>query len=342
MKEADLILGLFYSDENNLIFDNIKFSEMLTEENKNHINMLPYKFLGPLFLTAASSEESWRIGFIELSLSLRTERTYDIDIIQSFFSLNSSIESEEGLLTHLFALIGSPHTEDVKILHDKLIKFIHPSIIQGKIVSESILGSDFKFRQFINEELNRGLNLIEYSLGSARKMYRKEQQNYYCVGLIERTISKDSKTIYLYTFDKDDPLRKHALSLIPSYYIMVILADYYENLVEETLNAFGKTSVYPNIRTIRLHYKEKHAFYKEEFNVENNIKKSYGVILVPESMDVEEAHNLSFYKRNLRFILDGNKGLTEIMRSINPHFKFEKWCTATDEDLNKIRQCFDD
>ena len=56
MKSSEIVLGIFYSDENNLIFDNIKFSESLSENSINQIKMLPYKFLGPIFLTAASGK----------------------------------------------------------------------------------------------------------------------------------------------------------------------------------------------------------------------------------------------------------------------------------------------
>ena len=70
MYNNERILGLFYSDKDNLIFDKIKFSEDLSEENKNNLDMVSYKFLGPIFLTTASNnEENWKIELIESSLS---------------------------------------------------------------------------------------------------------------------------------------------------------------------------------------------------------------------------------------------------------------------------------
>ena len=52
MKEADLILGLFYFDENNIVFDNIKLSkgilENLPEINRFQLKMLSLRFLKPL------------------------------------------------------------------------------------------------------------------------------------------------------------------------------------------------------------------------------------------------------------------------------------------------------
>ncbi|MFX1257284.1 MAG: hypothetical protein ACFFAN_05470 [Promethearchaeota archaeon] len=344
MTEEKLILGLFFSDENNLIFDNIKFSEDLLEENVENLKILSYKFLGPLFLTAASvsvdSGENWRIEYIESSLSLQRGKIADVDIIQSFFNLNSSINYEEGT-TYLSALIGSPHTEDLKMIYKKLVRYIHPSIIQGRIVQESILGGEFQFKKFIREELNRGLNLIEYSLGSSRKMYWEEQQKYYCIALIERKISNDLKSSFLYTFDKDDPFRKHLSAFIPSYYITAILPDYYDNLVKETLEAFGKKGITPNVRTIRLSAQDKHAIYLEEFITEKDTKTSYGVMLIPENELIEDAKNISFFKRNLRLILDANKDLIEITRKINPKFDFEKWGTSSDRELEEIRSCLD-
>jgi len=344
MEESDFILGLFFSDENNLIYDNIKLSEELPEENKNRLKMLSYKFLGPIFLTSAErSEEGWKIDFIEASLSLKKGLTRNVDILQSFFNINSTLCSEEGLPTHISALIGSPHTEDVKILHDKLVQYIHPVILQGKLVLESVLGSDFKFSDFIKKELKRGINLLEFSLGKARKMYWEEQQQYYCLGIIERVIERGiKKTSNLYTFNKDDPLRKLSLDFIPSFYTIAILPDYYESLINETLELFNRKSIFSNISVIELSNQNKNIFYFEEFNVENDIKKSYGAILVPNFGIPDEAKNISFYRRNLRNILDLNKDDPfEIIVKINPNFKSDKWCTKSEEDLTKISECFD-
>ena len=51
----NIILGLFFADEDNLVFDNIKYSDKFTDMKINDIKMLSYKFLGPVFLTAAIS-----------------------------------------------------------------------------------------------------------------------------------------------------------------------------------------------------------------------------------------------------------------------------------------------
>lgn len=340
--DTEIVLGLFYSDENNLIFDNIKFSENLSENSINQLKMLPYKFFGPVFLTAASGKENWEINLIESSLSLLRKRNYDADIIQTFFSLNSSKELAEDQTTHLFALVGSPHTEDVKLLYDKLVKYIHPSIIQGKLVQEKMINDEFQFKKFIKSELIRGLNLIDYSLGASRRIYWEEQQKYFCIGMIERIFENGSKSSNFYTFDKDNPLRKHVLPFIPSFYIFTILPDYYENLIDETLKTFDKTGIYPHIRRIELKSQEKQAIYMEEFKEEKDVRKSYGVILIPEGQTVKEGDSITYYKRNLRDILDGHKDLSEVLKKLNPQFKNEKWCTSTDEDLNKIRACFDD
>ena len=127
MNNDERILGLFYSDSDNLIFDKIKLSEDLSEESKNNIDMVSYKFLGPVFLTTASNnEENWKIELIESSLSHYQGKISDV--LQSFFSLNSSVNSGDGV-TNLFALIGSSYTEDIKDINDILANYIHPSIM---------------------------------------------------------------------------------------------------------------------------------------------------------------------------------------------------------------------
>ncbi|MFW9874070.1 MAG: hypothetical protein ACFFG0_13260 [Candidatus Thorarchaeota archaeon] len=54
MNDEEIILGLFYADEDTLVFDNIKCSDDFSEEKRNELKMLSFKFLGPVFLTAAS------------------------------------------------------------------------------------------------------------------------------------------------------------------------------------------------------------------------------------------------------------------------------------------------
>ena len=175
-----------------------------------------------------------------------------------------------------------------------------------------------------------------------RKMYWEEQQKYYCVGVIERIITDEgAKISHLFTFNEDDLLRKQLLSYTPSYYIAAIIPDYYENLINETLKLFNITTVYPNVRTIKLSQQDKHMIYVEEYLIENSSKKSYGCILIPENEFTDNNNNLSFYKRNLRFILDEHKNPIEIIHSLNPRISDEKWCTSSDEDLNKIRSCLD-
>ncbi|MHA1488135.1 MAG: hypothetical protein ACTSRI_00355 [Promethearchaeota archaeon] len=359
MKSVSSIVGLFFSDEINLVYENIKFSGDLSPEKKEKLKILPFKFLGPLFLTAASTKEkNWKIEVIESSLSQYQETTIDVDVTQSFFNLNSSIESEDGK-TNLFALIGSPYTEDIKVIYDKIVNYIHPSIIQGKIVNESFLGGDFSFKDFIEAELIRGVNLIERSLGSSRKIYSNSffsSQKFYCVGFMERKKSDNIRESYLYTCDFDDPLKNIYLNYVPSYYMLAILPDYYENRIIETLSLLNKTTIFPNIRAIRMSYEEKKVIYLEEFLMEKNIKKSYGVILIPDNKNLADLlqetglygggspqmETMSFYKKKLRQILDKNKNLEETIVEINPNFDpFKKWKTDTEEGLSKIKNLLD-
>lgn len=282
MKNESYLLGLFYADEDNLVFDKVKFSENLNEERIEALKMLSFRFLGPVFLTAAIQSEignNWQIKFIEASLSILNTDVNEVDVLQSFFNLNSSIETLEGT-TNLFAMISSPFTEDVKLIYDEISEYIHPSIIQGKVVNENLLGRRFNFERFIADELQRGINLIEYSLGSFRKAYWEEKQEYYCVGFLERKTGKNIRVSNLYTFDKDDSRRKKYLNLIPSYYVMSILPDYYEHLISETLELYNKKGLYPNIRMIKLSYEDRKVVYLEEYIFEEEIFKSYGVILV--------------------------------------------------------------
>ncbi|MBD3254346.1 MAG: hypothetical protein GF383_04595 [Candidatus Lokiarchaeota archaeon] len=341
MEDSDIILGLFYANELNLVHDNIKFSEKLSDDNINQLKMLSFKFLGPVFLTSSAGEgKSWKIEFIESSLSLHQDLSFSRDVIQSFFSLNSSIETKDGL-TNLFALIGSPYTEDTNSIYQKMLTYIHPCILQGEITQKAQLGDEFKFSRFIRDELNRGRSLIEYSLGSTRKIYWEEQSKYICVGIIERLIGKDNKQTHLYTFDKDSPMRRKVLDHIPSYYIMSILPDYYESLIQETLSLFDKKTVYPNLRTIRLSFKQNKVLYLEEYIKENNLKRSYGVIMIPECEICKELRRLSDFKKNIRLILDGNRNPVEIFKKINPHISLDRWGCITDENLNNIQRELD-
>ncbi len=340
MNNINAILGLFFADENEMVYDKIKISEGLTEERENDLKMLSFKYLGPVFLTEMCNKGNpWNIDFVESALMLQDQGSYEKSF-QSFFNINSSSETIDGRV-NLSALIASLYTEDIKEIADELREYIFPAINQGKIVEENFLGSRFKHSKFIHRELTRGLNLIEYSLGSSRKVYWEEQHNYYCVGLIERIVSKYDKTSFLLTFDKDNLLRKKCLEFIPSYYIMAILPDYYEKLIDETLKLFNVTTISPNIRLIKLHSFEKKLIYLEEYVVEKNIKKSYGVILIEDAEGFNDLNKISFYKKNLRLILDGVKDVHEIMPKINPNLSFKRWDTLSNESLNDLEANLD-
>lgn len=341
MEDNNFILGIFYSDENNLVYENIEFSENLSEENKSQLRMIPFKFLGPIFLTASDKvSENWKINFIESTLSLYQESPIKTSVIQSFFSLNSSIYFEEGI-TNLFILIGSPYTEDVYSIYDKIVNYIHPSIINDIIINKYEFGDKIRNDRIIKKELNRGFKLIKYSLGSSRKMYWNKQYKYYCVGLIERVNSNDLKESYLYTFKKDDSLLRKFLPFIPSFYVMAIVPDYYEKLVDETLKLFEKDNIYSNIRQINLSNENKKVIYLEEFSMNHGIKKSYGVILIAENEKNKGAKNISFYKKNLRLKLDKNKNVKEFLEIINPRFSIKKWGTNSEKELNDIHEMLD-
>ncbi len=337
------ILAIFYSDENNLIYDNIKRTGNFSEEKTNQLKTLSFRFLGPLFLsTIEQSGKGWKIDSIESSLSMRSGRSKDVDILQSFFCLNSFVDSE-GQNTILSTLIGSSYTEDIKMLYNKLSKYVHPSIVQGKIVNESIYGSDFKFNKFIEKELQRAVDLFDFSLGSPRKMYWEEQQNYVCVGVIERRTDFNRKINNLYALDKSR-LSSNALMLsIPPYYLIAILPDYYEKLINETLELFNIPTVLSNVHQIELSNNSTKAIYMEEFSVEKELKESYGVILVPKnnSWSSGEANNIAFYKKKLRLILDQNKKFNQVLPELNNDLKFEAWGAVTEEELATLSKNFE-
>ena len=341
MNNINAILGLFFADQNEMVYDKIKISKDLTEERENNLKMLSFKYLGPVFLTEMCNKGNpWNIDLVESALILQDQGSYNEKMFQSFFNINVSNESEDGT-TNLSALIASPYTEDIKEIADELCEYILPAMTQGKIVEENFLGSKFKYSKFIQKELTRGLNLIDYSLGSSRKVYWEEQHNYYCVGLIERTVSKYVKASNLITFDKDNLLRKKCLEFIPSYYVMAILPDYYEKLIDETLKLYNVTTIYPNIRLIKLHSHEKKVIYLEEYIVEKNIKKSYGVILIEDTEGFNNLNKISFYRKNLRLILDSNKDVHDIVLKINPNFGFERWDILSNESLNELEANLD-
>ncbi|MFX1323955.1 MAG: hypothetical protein ACFE8N_03295, partial [Promethearchaeota archaeon] len=245
-------------------------------------------------------------------------------------------------MTYLFAFIGSPYTEDPKILYQKMSKYIHQSIIQGRYVAQETYGAEFNYNKFLKGELKRGGNLIKQSLGSSRKMHWEEKKKYYSVGLIKRIKHGDKVDSNLYTFDIDDPLRKKALKNIPSYYLMAILPDYFESRILETLKLFEKTEIYPNIRKIKLSSSNSEVLYIEEFIIEDQIRKSYGLILISTNEELNESYDVSFFSRKLRLILDNNKKFEKIVIEINSRINpFDKWNTKSKESLNNIRELLD-
>ena len=173
-------------------------------------------------------------------------------------------------------------------------------------------------------------------------MYWEEQQKYNCVGVIERISSEGIKNSDLFTVGLNDPIRPQLLDHFPSFYVMSILPDYYEKLINETLNIFEKSGIIPNIRKITIKSKEKKVIYLEEFLIDSDNKtRSYGVILIPAIDTFQDSHNLSFFKKNLRQILDANKRLEDILPKINPNFVSDKWSTVSDQDLNNIKAQLD-
>ncbi|MFX0104766.1 MAG: hypothetical protein ACFE75_04695 [Candidatus Hodarchaeota archaeon] len=342
MESLDLLLGLFFSSEDNIVYENIELSTKLPEDNIQQIKLLPMRFLGPLFMSLAyNDKKKWNINFIESTLSSNQEYMTQESFMQSFLCLNSSFEIENNM-TYLSAFIGSPYTEDPKLLYEKMNKYIHQSIIQGKHVNQKIYGVEFNYNRFVSGELRRGINLIKHSLGSPRKVYWEEKKKYYSIGLIERKKNGDSVESNLYTFDTDDRLRTRFLNAIPSYYLMAILPDYFEIRILETLKLFEKKDIYPNIRTIKLRSSNVEVLYIEEFVVENQIRRSYGLILIPTQEELNECYEISFFKKKLRLILDGKKNfektIIEINSRINP---FDKWSTNSDESLGNIKSLLD-
>ncbi|MFX1571080.1 MAG: hypothetical protein ACFFCV_22300, partial [Promethearchaeota archaeon] len=159
---------------------------------------------------------------------------------------------------------------------------------------------------------------------------------------IKRTKKNGVYTTDLFTFDLDDVLRKEALEQIPSYYFMGILPDYYEQQMNETLGLFGKNRLNTNVIKIKISNPEKVVLYIEEFATNADGKTSYGLILVPSNEKIEEAHDISFFKKNMRYMLDKNKDfartIIELHSRINP---FEIWNLNSDESLHNIERDLD-
>jgi len=342
MKEANYILGLFFCTENNLIFEEIKVPGTLSKSALDGIRTLSLRYLGPIFLTKALKEtSSWTIERIESSISINEAHGNVKDFLQSFFLLNSTIQFQ-GKITNLFAFIGSPYTEDIKIIYDKMDKLIHPSILQGKVVKEAIMGEDFRLENFLQAELKRGLSLIEYSLGSSRKIYWEAPIEYYCVGVIKRKIAEDKKESGLFTCDPEDVNRIEILKSIPSFYVISILPNYYEQRIKETLFLFDVSGLSPNIRLIKLSKEDKIVIYLEEYLIDDNVKESYGVILVNKVNLSSEPNKMIHYRQKLRQIIDKKKSFEQTVAEINPMINpFVNWGTLEKDPLHDIQNTLD-
>jgi hypothetical protein len=338
-KGSEYILGLFYSDENTLVYDNIN-SQSLSKDDIHNLKVISFKFLGPLFMTLCK-KKGWKIDYIETTLTPEEEKKSNETLLQSFTCLNSS-RSITGSFTNLFTFIGSPYTEDISAIYERLKKYIHPSIIQGRIIAQRIYGTDFDYNTFIEDEIKRGTDLIEHTLGMSRKIYWEEKLAYSTIAVIKRTKKDGILQSDLYTYDLDDPLREEALDHIPSYYFMGILPDYYEKRMNETLKLFGKQGLYPNIIKVKVSNPDKEVLYIEEFLINSNEKVSYGLILIPSNNKIKESREIFYYKKKLRFMLDKKKeferSILEFNSRINP---FKNWSLNSEEALHKIERKLD-
>ena len=81
--------------------------------------------------------------------------------------------------------------------------------------------------------------------------------------------------------------------------------------------------------------------YLEEYIYENEFFKSVGVILVQQLLSTEENKHLSYFKKKLRIILEQKMQFEEILKKINPQFKYERWGAIEDDELNKLKICLD-
>ncbi|MFW9952058.1 MAG: hypothetical protein ACFFKA_18210 [Candidatus Thorarchaeota archaeon] len=341
-KGSEFLLGLFFSDEKTLVYDNIKITHKLPKVNIQELKSISLKFLGPLFMTRnLYIQKQWKIEYIETSLTPQTGKKVDETLLQSMACLNSTRKTA-GHTTNLFTFIGSPFTEDLTMIYERLDKYIHPSIAQGKIVSQKINDTNFDFDKFIDDELKRGTELILHALGSPRKIYWEEKKAYSTIAVIKRVKKDRLLESDLFTFDLDDPLRREALNRIPSYYFIGILPDYYEKRMNDTLRLFGIEELYPNIIKIKISNPDTEVLYIEEFITNGDSKIGYGLVLIPENNIIMEANDLFFYKKSLRNMLDKNKGfessIIEINSRINP---FERWNLNSSDSLQNIESRLD-
>ena len=95
---------------------------------------------------------------------------------------------------------------------------------------------------------------------------------------------------------------------------------------------------------IKLSHKSRKVIYLEEFIVENDIKKSYGLILISENKFTKNSKSLSFYKKSLRKILNTKeeievkKAFVRLNKEIDP---FTEWKAVSNEDLKNIQNTLD-
>lgn len=346
MKKPDLILGVFFSDQNNLVYEHFRLSEMFSIKTKINLKLLANRLLGPIYFTAAYSLESdWHIDLIESSISLFHDKNKYLDVMQSFFILNSS-QIIPGIdePTNVLVFIGSPYTEDIYLMYDILTKYIHPSIIETLVINNHQFGlNNWNPKGPISKELKRASNLIESTAGQPRKSHWKKPEKYICIALNQRKISDSSDYSYFYTIYEDDPLRKKLLEYIPGYYIIAILPEYYENRIQETFSIYNREEMIPHITTIRLSDKEKELLYMEDFEINHNRKKSYGLYLLPCSNLPIEGKPLSFYKHFLIEILENKHDFNKEIRKLNTKINsFDKFNLHDNVELNQLQANYDE
>jgi hypothetical protein len=80
----------------------------------------------------------------------------------------------------------------------------------------------------------------------------------------------------------------------------------------------------------------------EEFLIENQIRKSYGLILISTGEELSESYEISFFKKKLRLILDKKKNFEESVIEINSRINpFDKWNINSNETLRNIKELLD-
>ncbi len=343
---SDHLLGLFFSDEQNFIYDHLVELNCISPSYREQLKVLAFRFLGPLFFSAASkSKRSWSFELIECGLILDPIKPKIGNFFQSLFVVNSSIFSQNAL-TNLCAVCASIYTENIDIIQEKMQTYIHPSILQGKLVGEYNQGIKFNLGEYFENEVRRGAINLKDTLGQARKAYgHPEDLEYYVVGIIERKGNLYEKTTTLFTFDQDDPLRLQIKKFIPSFYICAILPDYYEHRMIETLLIFKRDQVIPTLNKIQLTGPYGKAIYIEEYISDGEEIHSFGLILISENEYTQNIQKLSSYKRKLREILlnqdenERKRTLAMLNPSINP---FKEWKANTSEELHLIQNLLDE